>query len=428
MRNSALYRIGCLVLMLCILAGCGMQNTPSGKKEETIVPAEAASEPASPAPEESPAVVIVTPTPTPEQTVVIVTPSPSPAPTPSPTPTPTPTPKADIPVITKNPGSVTVAEGSACYFEADYVNAIWAVWHFVSPDGGTDMTYEKAIKVFPSVQIVDGMYSTMKLSNVSYNMNGWKVYCRYSNNNGYADTTKATITVVRSSGGSTSNLPEVTKNPVSVTVNEGGSATFGADYVNATFAVWHFVSPDSTIDLPYDTFAKTYPTVKVTDGMYSTMTVSNIPAAMNGWKVYCRYSNTYGYTDTAIAVITVAGAPAPAPSTGYTGEYVEKIAKRATVTISGAGEYTVKVHWPSSAWQYSEWTFKGSFDGNGVMNYQNAVRVDYTYKDENTLESVTLYTNGTGKLVYSGAENGIYWTSNVTAYDVSISNTFFFRS
>ncbi len=429
MKRKTLIRTGVFLLTLLILAGCGMNRTPGGKQEETAAPAGVPSEPSSVPEDESPAIVIVTPSPTPEQTVVIVTPSPTPAPTPTPTPapTPTPTPKADVPVITKNPASVTVAEGQACYFEADYVNAIWAVWHFVSPDGATDMTYEKAIKVFPSVQIVDGMYSTMKLSNVSYNLNGWKVYCRYSNNNGYSDTAKATITVVRSSGGSTSNLPEITLNPVSVTVNEGGSAIFKADYVNATFAVWHFVSPYSTIDLAYDAFAKNYPTIKVTDGMYSTMTVSNIPASMNGWKVYCRYSNTYGYSDTAVATITVSGA-APAPSTGYTGEYVENIAKRATITISGAGEYSVKARWPSSAWEYTEWTFKGSFDANGVMNYQNAVRVDYTYKDENTLESVTIYTNGTGKLVYSAAENGIYWTSNVTAYDTSVSNTFFFRS
>ena len=432
MRNRIWYRIGSLLLILFVLAGCGTIRTPSEKKEETIVPAEASSESSAIPVEEMPSIVIVTPTPSPEHTVVIVTPSPTPttATTPEPTPAPTPAPKADVPVITKNPGSVTVSEGAACYFEAGYVNAIWAVWHFVSPDGSTDMTYEKAIKVFPSVQIVDGMYSTMKLSNVSYNLNGWKVYCRYSNNNGYSDTTPATITVVRASGGSTSNLPEITKNPASVTVNEGGSATFGADYVNATYAVWHFVSPDSSIDLPYDTFAKTYPAIKVTDGMYSTMTVSNIPAAMNGWKVYCRYSNSYGYTDTAVATITIAGAvaPSPNPSTGYTGEYVEKVAKRATITISGAGEYTIKARWPSTAWEYTEWTFKGSFDANGVMNYQNAVRVDYTYKDENTLDSVTIYTNGTGKLVYSAAENGIYWTSYATAYDVSISNTFFFRS
>ena len=300
MQYRNINRIGSLLLLLLMLSGCGIRPDSSAKPEETIAPAERPEEAA-------PAIVIITPspTPTPEQTVVIVTPSPEPVSTPEPTPAPTETPKPDIPVITKNPGSVTVSEGAACYFEADYVNAIWAVWHFVSPDGGTDITYEKAVKLFPSVEIVDGMYSTMKLNNVSYNLNGWKVYCRYSNNNGYSDTTKATITVVRASGAPTSNLPEVTKNPVSVTVNEGGSAVFGADYLNAIFAVWHFVSPDSSIDLPYDTFVKNYPTIKVIDGMYSTMTVSNIPAAMNGWKVYCRYSNSYGYTDTAIATITV---------------------------------------------------------------------------------------------------------------------------
>ena len=430
MKRSFIQTIGViLAALLVFLAGCGANNAQDAGTGGEQIPGE--TQPAVSPTEELPAIVIVTaepaPTPTPESTPTL---TPSPASTP--TPTPAPTPKPDVPVVTKNPGSVTVTEGASCYFEADYVNAIWAVWHFVSPDGKTDITYEKAIKVFPSVQIEDGMYSTMKLYNVSYNLNGWKVYCRYSNNNGYTDTTSATITVVRSSGGSTSNLPEVTKNPVSVTVNEGGSATFGADYVNALYAVWHFVSPDGKTDLPYDTFAQTFPAVKVTDGMYSTMTVSNIPAGMNGWKVYCRYSNSYGYTDTAAATITVNGGAtplSPAVTPGYTGEYVENIAKRGTMTISGnPGEYTVKVHWSSSAWEYTEWTFKGTFDANGVMNYQNAVRIDYTYENEETVKSVTIYTNGTGKLVYSAAENGLYWTSNVTAYDLGISDTFFFRN
>ena len=43
--------------------------------------------------------------------------------------------------------------------------------------------------------IKQGDLSKMQLVNVTEDLNGWKVYCRYSNNNGTTDTASATITV-----------------------------------------------------------------------------------------------------------------------------------------------------------------------------------------------------------------------------------------
>lgn len=144
----------------------------------------------------------VTPSPT---TTPFVAPTPKPTVTPSPTPTPiptatpfipTPTPVPMFPVITKNPTSETVNEGGECYFVAKYENATIAVWHFVSPDGQTDMTYIGAQEEFKPVEIINGMYSTMHLKNIPYSLNGWRVYCRYSNSNGSVNTKAATITVI----------------------------------------------------------------------------------------------------------------------------------------------------------------------------------------------------------------------------------------
>ena len=45
------------------------------------------------------------------------------------------------------------------------------------------------------MKIVGGDQGTMQLQNIPLNANGWKVYCRYSNNSGTADTKMATITV-----------------------------------------------------------------------------------------------------------------------------------------------------------------------------------------------------------------------------------------
>ena len=129
-----------------------------------------------------------TPAPTPEPT-----PAPTPEPTPEPTPSPTPIPGA--PIVTKSPTDETVEEGGSCYFVAKYIDATWAVWHFVSPDGQTDLTYEEAKGQFASMKILDGMYSTMKLEDIPLAASGWSVYCRYTNRVGSTDTARATLTV-----------------------------------------------------------------------------------------------------------------------------------------------------------------------------------------------------------------------------------------
>ena len=264
----------------------------------------------------TPAPAASTPAPSASTPAPAATPAPTPAPTPTPTPTPAPTPApnpADLPVIKKSPTSETVAEGGSCYFAANYQNALWAVWHFVSPDGQTDLTYEEAQERFPDVQILNGMYSQMQLKNISKDLNGWQVYCRYSNRSGAVDTDKATITVTEKVQ---NDQPVIKKSPTSETVAEGGSCYFAANYENALWAVWHFVSPDGQTDLTYEQAQERFPDVQILNGMYSQMQLKNISLDMNGWKVYCRYSNRSGSADTDKATINVIQLPtaaAPAP-------------------------------------------------------------------------------------------------------------------
>ena len=228
--------------------------------------------------------------------------TPTPAPTPTPVPTPTPTPnEADLPVIRKSPTDETVGVGGSCYFYADYKNALWAVWHFVSPDGTEDVSYEEANAHFPTLQVVNGMYSQMQLKNIPQELSGWKFYCRYSNRAGYRDTEMATLTVSQDA----QNLPIIKKSPTSEKVAEGGSCYFLAKYENAIWAVWHFVSPDGTEDLTYDEAAKRFSGLQVLNGEYSQMQLTNIPLELNGWKVYCAYRNRTGTTNTEMATITV---------------------------------------------------------------------------------------------------------------------------
>ena len=165
-----------LIIALSLsLIGCHDRATPIVTPSPTVIPT-------------------ATPIPTTRPTTA---PSPIPTPTPTPTPVPTPTPTVNpFPVITKSPTSETVNEGGSCYFVANYENATIAVWHFVSPDGQTDITYIGAQSTFAPVEIINGMYSTMQLKNIPYSLNGWRVYCRYSNDYGSVNTKTATITVI----------------------------------------------------------------------------------------------------------------------------------------------------------------------------------------------------------------------------------------
>ena len=139
---------------------------------------------------------------------------------------------SEIPVVTAAPsdgGALPVVSPAptatpTAYFVAKYADAIWAVWHFLSPDGQTDMTYEAAASYFPTLNIINGMYSTMKLENIPMALNGWRVYCRYTNNQGSTDTGTALITVKAAPAPTATPAPAPTiaptATPVGPVVNE----------------------------------------------------------------------------------------------------------------------------------------------------------------------------------------------------------------
>ena len=324
---------------------------------------------------------------------------------------------------------------------AKYENARWAEWHFVSPDGTRDIDYTVAQKEFPTLKIVNGYAKDMTLENIPESLNGWRVYCRFSNDAGSANTERATISVVGANtpGGTVAGLPKVTKSPTGETVQAGGSAWFVSKYEDAIWAVWHFVSPDGTRDLTYSDAASQFPSLQIIGGDQSTMQLKSIPAELNGWKVYCAFRNNMGTTNTAQAQITVQGSAVaqnvtpnqPAANgtvivvqnnSDYTGTYVESIAGRGTMTITGGpSRYNVSVRWSSSASEYAEWTFSGVFSDTGILSYNDAVM---SIVDASTNTRTIQFQNGSGTLAYiDSGLYGVYWTENRA--NASADNTFF---
>ena len=161
------------------------------------------------------------------------------------------------------------------------------------------------------------------------------------------------------------------------------------------------------------------------NGYASTMKLKNIPASLNGWSVYCRFSNNVGATNTEKAGITVKGAPAPTAGPeptdtpaiivieefDYTGSFTETAEQKASMMITGnSSKYQVTVRWTVSDEEYIIWTFSGRFSATGILEYSDAVK---TVVNTTTGVSEIQYTAGTGKLAYvdSGVV-GVYWTED----------------
>ena len=454
---------------LCILFIVVLAFSLCGCQEKTVTPIPAGGAQTQPSPtpvdiflttpEPTPAVIL---TPAPMQTaapiqtaapvwtaapVQTATPVQTAAPFQMPVSTPAQTQtRTNLPVITKNPTDEIVEAGGSCWFVAKYDNAKWAVWHFVSPSG-TDYTYDQINTVFPGLEVTKGYASTTQLKNIPADMNGWRTYCRFSNDYGSVDTSSAAITVKGSSAptgfaaipanttaaASAPGAPTVTKSPTDETVEPGGSCWFVAKYENAVYAEWHFVSPDGLMDVDYSRINSLFPGLEVTKGYASTTQLKNIPADMNGWKAYCLFTNNIGTTKSGAATIYVRSAakttqtqtPPNLRQTGtgqttfnqtqtltsadpYAGTYV---CGRAAMIIRGGPQvYSVEVNWGSSYAEHSTWNFSGSFGSNGVLNYTGASRINVLYTDQTHHSDTLVYSDGSGSLVWS---NGvIIWIDN----------------
>ena len=232
-------------------------------------------------------------------------------------------------------------------------------------------------------------------------------------------------------------LPVVTKSPTAETVEPGGAAVFVAKQEGAFWALWHFVSPDGTRDLVYTDAAREFPALQITGGDQGTLRLSNIPAELNGWKVYCAYSNGAGSVNTLSALITVkqtataqtttGGAQIVIPSSGSTadqgfnGRWAEEIAGRCNITMTYAGEGRSKVNvtWSGSAFERAVWNMTADVTGYDTMTYSDAEYHVETYTDDTTYTISDQKYNGTGSF-YINPAGKLEWTDNLSGEHITL--------
>lgn len=126
--------------------------------------------------------------------------------------------------------------------------------------------------------------------------------------------------------------PEIISHPAPQIVEAGESCVFTASAKGHTGITWRLQSPDGREDFPFTDAPNHFKGLKISGKNSNKLTLKNIPGEMDGWMVYCRYSNKAGRADTYMAPLFVTdrsgnrlnayGAPAETPAPAYQGEKI----------------------------------------------------------------------------------------------------------
>lgn len=122
--------------------------------------------------------------------------------------------------------------------------------------------------------------------------------------------------------------PAVEKDPSPEAVNEWESAVFIARAYNATAFTWRIVSPDGTTLYDAAAAPEYFPGLRVQGADTDTLTLLDIPSALNGWQVECLFTDNSGekaLSERASLTVypvdpTVAPDPTPTPDVTPTPE------------------------------------------------------------------------------------------------------------
>ena len=88
--------------------------------------------------------------------------------------------------------------------------------------------------------------------------------------------------------------PAVEKDPSPEAVNEWESAVFIARAYNATAFTWRIVSPDGTTLYDAAAAPEYFPGLRVQGADTDTLTLLDIPSALNSWQVECLFADAVG--------------------------------------------------------------------------------------------------------------------------------------
>ena len=116
------------------------------------------------------------------------------------------------PIVIKHPGPETVKEGGWCSFVVSGMYVGSYEWILESPDGKT-VPASKLADYFPNVTQEGDGTAKIKLFNIPYEMNGWKIYCTEWSVDKLSFTNTRSTTLTVTSDNPPSPSPEPTAEP-----------------------------------------------------------------------------------------------------------------------------------------------------------------------------------------------------------------------
>lgn len=209
------------------------------------------------------------------------------------------------------------------------------------------------------------------------------------------------------------SLPKISKEPADETVTANGSCTFVSQCDNATLAEWHFISPDSSLDVGYSVVQNQFPTLKITGGNSKELKLEGVPELFDGVKVYCKFSNEAGTVNTSSAQITIKTVAPTALYHGFVGSWVDEATGIwIDITYKTEGSVNVNVCWSNSAWQRSRWQMMAYVYQNGIMVYDNCHFWIETGIDGTEYTILSESYDGTGSFYVK--EGKLHWYNDLT--------------
>lgn len=147
---------------------------------------------------------------------------------------------------------------------------------------------------------------------------------------GYINNKNDGVTVSVSADGSAATLqktfeavvwtPTSIKDPTAASADYGGWVSFAASSMYAESHEWYLESPDGTQTFLVSLSAPTFPTLTYTGETTERLNLHNLPAEIDGWKVFCRHWSVDHVTwaNSRTAKITVTNIPTPEPTAEIT--------------------------------------------------------------------------------------------------------------
>ena len=238
-------------------------------------------------------------------------------------------PSTGTPKVTKHPTGEKVIEGGSATFIARADNVRQYAWEIAIADAVLSVD-QLASYTGTKVKVSGANTEKLTLSNIPKELDGAYVRCRFvgAEESVYSEYAKITVTPLEKA------TPVVTKHPVDETVDEGGSAAFIAKGNYILSYEWKLQTADGKV-YTCSNAAKTFSGLKVSGANSEKVTLSNIPADLDGAKIFCEF--TAGKTvATNKATLTVIPKPTEAPTEETTVPTTEAPTEETTVPTTEA--------------------------------------------------------------------------------------------